>query len=36
MALSAPRTKHILMSNLAPSYVVTWDFKAIFYSSYFW
>jgi hypothetical protein len=30
MALLAPRTKDILMPNLASSSVVMWDFVAIF------
>jgi hypothetical protein len=36
MALLMPRTKDILIPNLSSSFVVMWDFKAIFYSSYFW
>jgi hypothetical protein len=30
MAFLAPRTKNMLMSNLATSFVVMWDFVAIF------
>jgi hypothetical protein len=30
MALLAPRTKDILISNLASSYAVMWDFMSIF------